>query len=228
MTILHGENTVASREHLTTLISAAKQAGTAIERVESTQLTRSDLEILMGSTDLFGTQKLLIIEQLHSLPKSKRKDELITLLAKPTQHSIILWEKRALTPTMLKAFPGATVNEYKASSSLFNWLDSLSNSGEKTKKLTLLHEALQKDGEYLCFTLLVRHIRLLLLAKAGGTLKGPPFLTAKYKKQAQVFSESQLRMLHTRLVTLDDQAKSSRLSLNLESQLDLLTIGVYI
>lgn len=228
MIILHGENTVASRNTLASLIKKAKDQHAEIIRLDAKKLSRADLESVLGENDLFGTKKLIIVEQLHSLPRSKKKNELLSLAASPTDHSLVLWEKRALTKTMAKQFPTADIREFKMSNSLFAWLDTIGTTTSPQKKLTLLHEAIAKDSEYLCFIMLVRHIRFLLLAKTGGTIKGPPFMVSKYSKLAGAFSEPTLLELHTKLVELDEKAKTSRLTLTLQSQLDLFTLGVYI
>ncbi len=226
MIILHGDNIVASREKLTSHLSNLKEQGKKVVRFDAKPLSRAELESALGESDLFGTQKGIVIEALHSLPTSARKKELLSLLEQETPHEVILWEKRALTPTMLKKFPQAQASEFKTSNALFAWLDLFGSQGNPQKKLSLLHEAILKDGEYLCFLMLVRHIRLLLLAKTGGTIKGPPFMVSKYKKQAHNFTETQLIHLHTKLVELDEKAKTSRLALPLQSQLDLFTLGV--
>lgn len=228
MIILHGENTVASRNKLAQILSEAKTLGTEIIRLEAKKISQGELESVLGAADLFGTKKLVVLEELHSLPRSKKKNELISLTASPTDHEIVLWEKRALTKTMAKQFPQADLQEFKMSNSLFSWLDSIGSPTSDEKKLTLLHEAIKKDSEYLCFIMLVRHIRLLLLAKTGGKIKGPPFMVSKYSKQSRAFSEEKLLELHTKLVEIDEKAKTSSLTLNLQSQLDLFTLGVYI
>jgi DNA polymerase III delta subunit len=228
ITILHGDNTVASRNELAKIREEAKNKQSTILTISTKKITPAELELVLGETDLFGTKKTLIIEELHSLPKSKKKTELITLLSQPSPHNLILWEKRLLTKTMLKQFAGATAIEFKMSNVLFNWLDAFGRQDQKNKALSLLQEAVKKDGEYLCFIMLIRHIRLLLLAKTGGTIKGPPFMVSKYISQARGISEEQLLDLHTKLTQIDERTKTSTSSLKLESQLDLLTLGVYI
>ncbi|MCB9800603.1 MAG: hypothetical protein H6773_00265 [Pseudomonadales bacterium] len=228
MIILHGDSTVQSRNELAKILSEARAQSTEIVRVDAKSLNHATLESTLGEQDLFGTPKLVVIETLHSLPRSKKKDELIKLVSKKSPHQILLWEKRTLTKTMLKSFPDAQVREFKMSNFLFNWLDMLGGRQPYNQKLETLHQAIKKDGDYLCFIMVVRHVRLLLLAKTGGIIKGPPFMVSKYKKQAQMFSETQLLQLHTHLVSIDEKTKTSTTSLNLESQLDLLTLGVYI
>lgn len=224
MIIIHGENTVASRSKLLEYIDQAKASEQEIVRVEAKALGEAELEELLGTSDLFGTEKTIIIEGLHSLPKSKKQKRLIELLANNQIHSLILWEKRALTKTMLKAFPNAKNFEFKVSKTLFTWLDMLGQKGSETKKLTVLHDAIKTDGEYFCFLMLIRQSRMLIQVKSGGKIAGAPFMIAKLKKQADQFTLESLRALHKKLLEIDQQQKTSTASLTLNQQLDLLTL----
>ena len=228
MLVLHGENIVASRKKLAEYIDTARSEQTDVVRLEAKRTSLADLESVLGAHDLFGTKKLIVIEELHSLPRSKKKDSLIDLLSGELTHECILWEKRKLTKTMLRKFSSATISEHTTSNALFAWLDTLGTKTPPEKKIALLREAAEKDGEYLCFIMLIRQIRYLLLAKTGGVIKGPPFMVQKYKKQATHFSEEELLQLHSQLVLMDEKMKSTKQQLTLESQLDLFTVGVYI
>lgn len=223
MQIIHGENTVKSRDQLFDVIQKAKNNDTEIIRLEAKSITLGELEETLGASDLFQTKKMIILEGLHSLPRSTKKNDLINLVSQPQIHSVVLWEKRTLTKTMLKKFPDATNTEHKISKPLFSWLDSLGTPQKVEKKLKLLHDAIQIDGEYFCFIMLIRQNRLLLLAKTGGKIPGPGFMQSKLKKQANSFSLEELAHLHKKLLDIDLQNKTSSNLLNLEQQLDLLT-----
>jgi len=100
MYILHGENIVKSRQKLTELISKAKNSDRQVKTLAAKKLTTPELEQSLGNQSLFGVEQTIIIEELHSLPTSKRKKELIEQIsAASTQPDgssveIILWEKR--------------------------------------------------------------------------------------------------------------------------------------
>ncbi len=233
MYILHGEHTVQSRDELSKIISSAKETQTDVVRLSAKKLTLSELEQALVSTSLFGTEQLVVLEELHSLPKSKRKDELIALVAAHASSAaqdhagieMILWESRARTATMLKKFPAARAKEFQLSKSLFTWLDSL-GSKNQTQKLQLLQQAVASEGEHLCFLMLVRQIRLLIQAADGGTIKGAPFMITKLQRQARSFSLPQLLATHRSLLKLDYQMKRSESVLSLSQQLDLLTLSL--
>lgn len=234
MLILHGENTVQSRNRLFQLTSDARKKGELVVHVEIKQLDFPTLEDAFGNQNLFGESKFVVIEELHSLIKSKRKDELITFVGNFAAQTndgglqIVLWEKRALTPTMLKKFPGAKSEEFKITNSLFKWLDSIgvasSAQNAKLTSLKLLRDALEKDGDFMCFTMFIRQIRLLIQVKDGAVAGLPPFMIGKLKQQAGAFTMPQLLKMHGRLLELDIEQKTSTSRLNLTQQLELLTI----
>ena len=223
MIVIHGENTIASREKLVDCISASKENGNEIIRIETKSLTEAQLEEVLGTSDLFGTAKTIIIETLHSLPTSKRKKNLISLLQNSQLHEVILWEKRSLTKTMLKPFASAQVFEYKASKTLFAWLDLIGKSTDATKKLRLLHEAFDNDGEYFCFLMLIRQFRLLIQIKTGAKVGGAPFMITKLQNQSSNFSEEELLKTYKKLLEIDIAQKTSKNLLSLQQELDLLT-----
>ena len=223
MILIHGENTIASREKLVECITTSKQKGNEIVRVEAKTLTEAQLEELLGTSDLFGTAKTIIIEALHSLPTSKKKKNLITSLQKSQLHELILWEKRTLTKTMLKPFAAAQVFEYKASKTLFAWLDLLGKNQDTTKKITFLHEACSTDGDYFCFLMLIRQFRLLIQVKTGATVGGAPFMIAKLTSQASHFTHEELLEIYKKLLQIDIAQKTSKNLLTLQQELDLLT-----
>lgn len=223
MILIHGENTIASREKLVECITTSKQQGNEIIRLEAKNLTEALLEELLGTSDLFGTPKTIIIEALHSLPTSIKKKNLITIVQNSQLHELILWERRTLTKTMSKPFAAAQIFEYKASKTLFAWLDLLGKSQDTTKKIKLLHEAYSTDGEYFCFLMLIRQFRLLIQVKTGATVGGAPFMITKLASQASNFTHEELLKIYKKLLQIDSAQKTSKNLLTLQQELDLLT-----
>lgn len=232
MRILHGENTVQSRNTLFQYISEAKTKNTQVTHLDAKTLTLSLLEQALGNTNLFAEPQLLIIEELHSLPKSKKKDELIEYIGHSASMDgieVVLWEKRDLTATMLKKFPTARADQFKLSSTLFIWLDQLSgqkNPLQVKKNLELFHKALQNDGDFMCFSMLTRQIRLLIQAQENNFAAMAPFMIGKLKKQSATFTLDQLLALHHKLLIIDLNEKTSNSRLSLGQELELLLIGL--
>ncbi len=226
VTILHGENLVASREKLVELLKSAKDKNLSIDRMEAKNLNRAELETKLVKQDLFGSKRLVVIEGLHSLPRSKQKTQLIELI-QSAEIELILWEKRDLTKTMLKKLPEAEVHHFKLSNALFNWLDSLRGDGRQLKnQLKKLHQALERENPYLCFIMLARQLRLLIQLKENNRPPGAPWMINKLEKQAETFTLNQLLKLHQDLVKIDQAHKTSTSQLNLAQELDLLLINL--
>lgn len=224
--ILHGENIIDSRNKLVELINDAKNKNKSIERLDAKKINPGILESKLIKQDLFGTEITIIIEELHSLPRSKQKNILVELIAK-SEVNVILWEKRKLTATMLKKFPQAKTIEFKLSNSLFNWLDSLSgNKKNKKQQITTLHQALKDEDPYLCLIMLARQTRMLIQVKESGTMAGSPWMVQKIKKQSQLFSLQQLLNIHRQLLNIDLHQKTSTNALNLDQELDLLLLNM--
>lgn len=223
--ILHGENTVKSRDRLVELLRENKAAGKDVVTFAATKLTPADLEAALQKTSLFGTAQLVVIEELHSLPRSQRKNLLIETVVRANIDTI-LWEKRELTKPMLGKFPKAQVEFFKLTNSLFSWLDAFSPKVSKTQQLKLLGQAKQTNGEHMCLVMLMRQVRLLIQIKDGGTPVGPPFVIAKLKRQAGDWTLDKLLKIHDQLFMIDQAAKTSGSFLSLGQELDLLSVNL--
>lgn len=225
MLIIHGDNTIKSRDLLAEKIDQARAQELEIHREEAKELSEASLESLLGAESLFGTDKLIIIEGLHSLPRSKKKDRLIELIAHSEKENIILWEKRALTPTMIKKFPKCQETAFNQSKYTFQWLEHLGSQDKKTT-LSLLKNGVAVDGDYFCFIMLIRHLSLLIKAKTNGSLVGAPFYLQKIRTQAREFSLQKLLSIHQKLHQIDQRQKASQSPIDLATELDLLTISL--
>jgi DNA polymerase III delta subunit len=224
--ILHGENTIKSREKLVQIISDLKINKKSVTRLEAKKLDLANLEEELAKSSLFGEDETIVIEEIHSLPRSKKKDSLIQLLSN-TDRDIVLWEKRNLTPTMLKKFPQARTEIFKISNTLFSWLDIFHPKTPAQKNLESLDKAIKSNGDYMCFVMLIRQIGLLIHVKDGGRPAGPPFMVSKIKKQASYFSMEKLLDIHRDLFEIDRKMKSSQSFMSMKQELDILSANLY-
>lgn len=228
LNIIHGEQHIQSRGALTTAISAAQKSGRQIVHIEVKNLEPSALTAQFQTQSLFAEPRTLVIEELHSLPKSKRKEELISLVAEYANNEeidLLLWEKKQLTATELKKFPSVRPQLFVPTRSMFTWLNALSgqqNDATKAKILSLQRAAMESDGEQFCFAMLIRQFRLMIEAKDGG----PAAAQFKVLGQAKTFSWEQLLSAHKQLLVIDEQVKSSGSVLSLASQLELLILSL--
>lgn len=226
LTILHGENIVDSRNKLVELITNAKNKNKSVERLSVKKISPGILESKLVKQDLFGTEITIVVEELHSLPRSKQKNLLIDLIAK-SEVNVILWEKRKLTAAMIKKFPQAKTTEFKLSNALFSWLDSLSgNKKNKKQQVVKLHQTLETEDPHLCLIMLARQIRMLIQVKDSGSMPGAPWMVQKIKKQGQLFDFQQLLNIYSQLLNIDLRQKTSTNALNIDQELDLLLLNM--
>ncbi len=225
MIIIHGDNIIQSRKKLVEIIEENNEKGVLIERFNAKELDLPLLESKLQKTDLFGHSRMLIIEELHSLPKSKKLTSMIELLAN-SPVEVCLWEKRELTATMLKKVSSAKIHLFKMANSLFTWLDSLS-SAEKSKsnQIILFRKSLIDNDEYLCLIMLVRQVRMMIKILDGSSIPGPSFLTNKVRAQANKFSIEQLLKVHQKLYQLDSKIKTSKNILTLSQEIEQIILG---
>lgn len=226
MIILHGDNETKISDALVKLIADYKKSGHQVIRLEAKKLTLANLEQALQVKNLFGQDRIIIVDHLFSLPRSKKRTNFAKLIAQNTE-KVILVEKRKLSKTNLKHFPQAKIQLFKLSSALFSWLNSLNPNKKNLKQqLILLQKALEQDGAMMCLAMLARQIRLLIQAKENAKIKGPPFMIAKIKKQSQYFSLEQLLYLHKKLCLLDGAEKTSTNLMTLEQSLEGLIIDI--
>lgn len=240
--IIHGEQMDKARSKLVELVQHARQQGKEVITLPATTITEASLEEAFGSQDLFATPKMIVIEELNSLPTSNKKKAFIQKISDyigeititgDQKDDIIFFEKRTLTATMLKPFVSpksktggvpAEVFEFKVSKSTFSWLEMLGGRETPEKKLKTLHQAIAEEGEFFCFLMLVRQIKMLLQIKEGVALKGAPFMIAKAQKQAQNFDKAKLVQIYKKMLDIDLLQKTSQTKATLIQMLDLLTL----
>jgi hypothetical protein len=225
--VIHGENQVASRKKLVELIEQAKEQNKEIQKLDAEKLDRSQLEAALLSESLFGHEKLLIIEGIYSLPKSKKKDEFIELISSASS-DIILWDKKSLSKTDFKKLPTIVTNyEFKVTSKMWTFLDALStNPKAKIAMMKLFQENLANDEAEFIFLMMVRQIRMLIQIKENHPPKIAPFALSKLNRQAKAFSLEKLLNLHHQLYLIDQKQKFSVGLLSLEGELDLLLFNM--
>lgn len=211
ITIFHGDNYVLSRQALNQSLTQTP------ERFAAKGLTEETLTQALESNPMFKDDKIFVIENLLTSPRSQLKEKLIKIILNNDGQNIFLWEKKALSPTLKKQFAKTTVKEFKLPASLFNFLDDLT--------LTNFHQALMNNPAELIFYLLHRRISQLIQALDDpDSLKGAPWQISKLKIQAKKYNLNQLINFHQKLLLLDEQAKTSQNILSLAGCLDLLLL----
>ncbi|HUS52305.1 MAG TPA: hypothetical protein VMX77_02460 [Candidatus Bathyarchaeia archaeon] len=231
MIILHGENIVASRKALENEVNLLRQKG-ADEKIflDGTKLELGDLKQALESTSLLGQSRLVVIENLLTSPKSKRKEAILDYLKKEAgKIPLILWEPKEITKKDLnKLAPQAKATHFKISPLIFKFVDSLSPQNKKAS-LDLFHQCLKQDSPEMVFYMVCRQIRLLIIAQdlgEKGLARLYPWQQSRLVNQSRNFSQARLLKIHQMLLLIDYQQKTGKAPLPLASQLDLLIAGL--
>lgn len=226
---LHGDNQVLSRQRLNELINQAKTENKEIIRLDGLKIDLSQILQALESSSLFGQEKLIIIEQLFSRPKSKEKEEIIKYLKKEKiSPHLIFWEKKEISGTTTRWLPKDWQYQiFKTPVSIFKFLDSIKPNNQK-EVLTYLHQSIRKDSPEMVFYMLARRIKELIIALDLGKegLKGAPWQIGKLMHQAGNFSLEQLKSIYAKLLDIDIDIKTGRSFMPLDWHLDLLMINI--
>lgn len=222
--VLHGENIVQSRRELSEQIEKAKKNFLEIVSFEGKQISLNDLILALEGKSLFKDERLIIIENLFSLPKSKDKEKIIETLKQNPEKNVLIWEGKELSKEIISKYsPELTFQLFKLPSVIFKFLDSL-KPGIKKDNLENFHLCLQQEDPEMIFAMIIRQIRLLILVKEGEKfLSGlASWQKRKLISQGKLFDLKLLANLYQKLLEIDYQQKTSQSPFDLTSSLDLL------
>ncbi len=228
-TLIHGDDPSTVSKHLTQRLAQAKNRQDSTVRLSADGLTIPDLELSLTAQELFELNRVIVIDNLHSLPVSKRRSGLIARLAdfQSATTQLILVESKLLTPTQLKVFSKAEIITCKLPKTVFAWLDNLGTGTDSKKQLARLDQAIHDSSPEQVFYLLIRHIRLLIILADGGesqlsSQELPPFARSKMRTQAHRLGLNNLVQLYQKLVSIDLGQKTGRSLLTLAQELEQL------
>ena len=220
MQILHGENHLASRQKLSLLTQGQGE----VIRLNGEKATLTEILQATESTSLLENQKIVVIENLFSRRPSKEKETIITYLKNNQNEKIVIWERKKIDGRTLASFKNVKTEKFELPSSLFRFLDSLGPDNAKTAYF-YLHETLKSEAPELIFSMMVRQIRLLIIAGDLGENGLPgmaPWQKMKLVSQSRKFTLQGLISLFDRLLLIETKQKTGQAPLSLEKQLDLL------
>ncbi len=222
LTILHGENTVASRNFLGSLIKQSQRKGISITKITNENFEINNLVSAL-EPDLFAQKKLILIDEFQKFSLQTQKDIAEIVEKLPSENHLIIWSNKKLPAKTLKLFPQGKSQLFKPSSQVFKFLDFLTPDN-KINSLNLLNQTLAQDEINLVFYLLIIRIEDLILIKTDNQdkLKKAPWQIRRLVSQAEKFSLPALEKLLKQLILLDYRQKTGRLFYSLEFGLELL------
>jgi hypothetical protein len=162
VTIFHGTDSVRSRDALNQHI--AKFPNHSNLRLEGKEITLDLVNNFLNSTSLFADDKLLVLFDFLGQPASILKS-LVPIIEK-SDHEILIYASKALTPTQLKTFPKTKVIKSSLSSSLFLMLSALKPHNQ-SYFFTQLTKTLSSDPPELIAFMIRRKIREYLSRPSG-------------------------------------------------------------
>jgi DNA polymerase III delta subunit len=222
ISLYHGDDTTQSRRALQEELQKLRDMGYTIQTLDGQSATYANLESELLTETLFG-QSALVIENMLSRTRGKDRDRCIELILSYTgAKPLLLWEKKEVTKAQLAKFPKtARLTLAKAPARLFQFLDRL--APREYHAFSHLYEEVKTTvPDLLAFTMLARHLALLIQAKSATSLKIPPWQIGKIKAQAAKFDETTLLALHTALVVIDEKVKTGQTKLSYYDHLDIL------
>lgn len=230
--LFHGEQVDASRKEL--LQMRGQFAGQDIVVLNGKTISPTDLIQATQSPSLFGTRRLVIVENLLSRrlsgkTRSKEAQEFSNLITNlPGDCEIVFWEEKEAGKTSLSLFPQKTdIALFRPNRNLFKLVEAL-RPQRGLILLELLEQTLVVDSAELVFTLMVRQFHYLILIKAVGkhVTDLAPWQIARLDGQAEWFTQAQLKKHYRELLDIDIKIKTGSSPFNLTDELKLFLMGM--
>jgi len=232
ITIIHGDDISKSREYFIEL----KQKYKDFVLFDGNSLTITDLVQNVESSTLFGSTKIILIENFLTKLKKTDKEvkEMLNFIVKNSKSSdFIFWESKEITKRELFLFKDSIVRLFKLPKNIFLFLDGLRPNNSKNL-LNLFHEAIESGiKEELILFMLQRQIRILLALseKADGDsieelARLAPWQMEKLEKQAKLFDLPALKRIYNELFKIETGEKTGGLTLTLAQSIDFLLLEI--
>lgn len=231
LTIICGEDIVASRDYLSQIKGEFKKKGDEVAHL-SPQEVPDILKWQGDNLNLFSTKLIFVTEHLEALiirkrgKKSTKKamvktlEDIVLEIAARKDIELIDWEEKAGREIKLKE--AAKVKEFKPSKSIFKLLEACIPGNLKAFVETLSTIAESQDETFI-FIMLYRHIRTLLLAHEGvfaNTVQS--WQRHNLTSQAKLWSQNKLSDFYEGLYRIETSTKSSSNAYGIKKSLEIL------
>jgi len=239
ITIIHGDDTLLSRNYLGELKQKNKDSVT----FDANKITITDLVQNIEGSGLFGSTKAIFIEEfLTKLKKTNKsstdsvrdkesKEILDYIIKKSKSSNFILWESKEIQKKDLSEFKDAVIKYFKLPKNIFLFLDNL-KPGNSKNLLNLFHQALEAGiKEELILFMIQRQIRILLALSDPSNnesidelIRLAPWQMEKLERQARLFNVLSLKKIYKKLYEIELAQKTGTLSLSLVQSIDFLLL----
>lgn len=221
--VIAGEDTVSSRKKLTELLSEKQN----IIRLDGKKTTFAELDEALLGDNLFSDSKTIVVENFSKLKPETKVWELIEKFEKDKNTDVILWDEADLAKK--KFTNNVKFFNFSFPKFYYGFLDSFEPGSRKP--FELLAEVLKTFEPEQVLYGLVRRVRQLVIIKSNNYSSFSEFKRmqswqiSKLKKQANLWSEDQLKKAFLELAELDEKIKTSNLSMPLAHHLDIILLS---
>lgn len=198
ITLLHGDNTEASRAELVRMKQAVK--GREVRELDGRTLDVTTLAQALQSSSLFGSEVLVVIERLGKKP---------IRIPESAGTDVVVWEDKEVSATVIKSLgPHIQVKLFKIPQLIFQFLDSLRPKSAKTL-IPVYQKLIETEPPELVFTMITRRLRQLIMIADGVTPEGlQGWQVGKLTSQAKSFSMNTLLAMYKKLLDLEYSLKT--------------------
>lgn len=223
LTIVCGEDNVASRNYFLSLLNSYKEKAYKIQNVSVSDLSK--IRFSASEQTLFGEEQIFIVENLNK-SLSRKKDlsvfKILEDIAKSKQIVLIDWEDE-VSQRNLKIGKIGLVKEFKPDKNIFKLLDTCYPQNLQAFHL-LLSSITDSQNEMFVFIMLQRHIRNLLLAKMRSPLSQlQAWQKMKLSSQARRWKEENIISFYDRLLKIDISTKTGKNPYTIKTSLEILS-----
>jgi len=201
--IFHGDDQYASRSAFNQQLD--QQLNKDILRLDSKTANLDSVNNFLNSSSLFASQKVLVITNLFSIPKTIL-DKIIKLIKDDIQNDIYIWQDKTLTPTQTKIFSKAKINHFPINKVLFSCLNQI-RPKNISRFLPLYQKVMEQEPFELFLFFVKNNLRKQIISYSG-------------------FSKNDLQKAYIQLIELDFQSKNGQLSIPKEIALQRILINL--
>ena len=210
ITLLHGDYVEASRLELTSIIT--KAVGKETRTLDGKKLDETILIQAMESSSLFGSNVLVIIENLFTPlgRKTKQIKKFTKILDNNTERiDCVCWEPKELSKETLSCFQTKIVIKvFSIPKLIFTFLDAIKMNNSKTP-LSLVDELFATSAPELVWSMMITRMRQLIQIQSGVTpAKLQAWQVSRLTNQARSFTMDKLLKSYKNMFDMEYALKS--------------------
>ena len=223
LTIICGEDSIASRNYFTDQQRLLKERDFEIVNIDYHQVLELD-ESGDSESSLFASKRAYFTQSLNKKvfkKMSERNEKKIKAIVFSKEIQVFDWEEETSSRD-LKSIKGIIIKEFKPSQNIFKLLDSCYPGNLKTF-VTSLNILSESTEDIFIFIMLARHMRNILITKMGD--KVPKLMSwqiAKLSNQARYWDEKNLINFYQGLHRIDVNSKTNGTPFTVKKAMDIL------